>query len=34
MQHTEFGKLERLPAYRLVYDAIEGQILSGRLRVG
>lgn len=34
MQDTEFGKLERLPAYRLVYDAIEGQILSGRLRVG
>src|SRR6187399_139564 len=34
MQHTEFGKLERLPAYRLVHDAIEGQILSGRLRVG
>ncbi len=34
MQDTEFGKLERLPAYRLVYDAIEGQIMSGRLRVG
>ena len=34
MQDTEFGKLERLPAYRAVYDAIEGQILSGRLRVG
>jgi DNA-binding FadR family transcriptional regulator len=34
MQDAEFGKLERLPAYRLVYDAIEGQILSGRLRVG
>lgn len=34
MQDTGFGKLERLPAYRLVYDAIEGQILSGRLRVG
>jgi len=34
MQDTEFGKLERLPAYRLVYDAIEGQILAGRLRVG
>ena len=33
-QDHEFGKLERLPAYRLVYDAIEGQILSGRLRVG
>jgi len=31
---TEFGKLERLPAYRLVYDAIEEQIMSGRLRVG
>ena len=31
---TEFGKFERAPAYRLVYDAIEGQILSGRLRVG
>jgi GntR family transcriptional repressor for pyruvate dehydrogenase complex len=31
---TEFGRLERLPAYRLVYDAIEEQIMSGRLRVG
>ncbi len=30
----EFTRLERAPAYRLVHDAIEREILAGRLRVG
>jgi DNA-binding FadR family transcriptional regulator len=30
----EFTRIERAPAYRLVYDAIEREILAGRLRVG
>jgi GntR family transcriptional repressor for pyruvate dehydrogenase complex len=30
----EFSRIERAPTYRLVYDAIERQILAGRLRVG
>ncbi len=34
MQEHEFSRIERAPAYRLVYDAIEREILSGRLRVG
>lgn len=34
MQEHEFNRIERAPAYRLVYDAIEREILSGRLRVG
>jgi GntR family transcriptional regulator, transcriptional repressor for pyruvate dehydrogenase complex len=34
LQEHEFSRIERAPAYRLVYDAIEREILSGRLRVG
>ncbi|HEV2677388.1 MAG TPA: FCD domain-containing protein [Aliidongia sp.] len=34
VQEHEFSRIERAPAYRLVYDAIERQILAGRLRVG
>lgn len=34
MQEHEFSRIERAPAYRLVYDAIEREILTGRLRVG
>jgi GntR family transcriptional regulator, transcriptional repressor for pyruvate dehydrogenase complex len=34
MQEHEFDRIERAPAYRLVYDAIERQILAGRLRAG
>lgn len=34
MQEHEFARIERAPAYRLVYDAIEREILAGRLRVG
>ena len=34
MQHREFSRLERAPAYRLVYDAIEKQIFTGTLKVG
>jgi GntR family transcriptional repressor for pyruvate dehydrogenase complex len=33
-EHHEFSRIERAPAYRLVYDAIEREILAGRLRVG
>ncbi|MDO8878233.1 MAG: FCD domain-containing protein [Pseudolabrys sp.] len=33
-ENHEFSRIERAPAYRLVYDAIERQILAGRLRVG
>jgi GntR family transcriptional repressor for pyruvate dehydrogenase complex len=34
MLEHEFDRIERAPAYRLVYDAIERQILAGRLRAG
>ncbi len=34
MQEHEFSRIERAPAYRLVYDAIEREILAARLRVG
>ncbi|MDI3468896.1 MAG: hypothetical protein OJF62_000959 [Pseudolabrys sp.] len=34
MQDHEFSRIERAPAYRLVYNAIEREILTGRLRVG
>jgi DNA-binding FadR family transcriptional regulator len=34
LQEHEFSRIERAPAYRLVYDAIEREILTGRLRVG
>lgn len=34
MQEHEFSRIERAPAYRLVYDAMEREILAGRLRVG
>ena len=34
MQDHEFTRLERAPAYRLVHDAVEREILAGRLRVG
>jgi GntR family transcriptional repressor for pyruvate dehydrogenase complex len=34
VQEHEFSRLERAPAYRLVYDAVEREILAGRLRVG
>lgn len=34
MQEHEFTRIERAPAYRLVYDAIEREILAARLRVG
>ena len=34
MQTREFPRIERAPAYRLVYDAIEKQIFAGTLRVG
>ncbi len=34
MHGEGFGKIERAPAYRLVYDAIERQIFAGKLRVG
>jgi DNA-binding FadR family transcriptional regulator len=34
LQEHEFNRIERAPAYRLVYDAIEREILGGRLRVG
>jgi GntR family transcriptional regulator, transcriptional repressor for pyruvate dehydrogenase complex len=33
-EHHEFSRIERAPAYRLVYDAMEREILAGRLRVG
>ena len=33
-ENHEFSRIERAPAYRLVYDAIERQIFAGRLRVG
>ena len=32
MQEHEFSRIERAPAYRLVYDAMEREILAGRLR--
>ena len=34
MQTRDFNRIERAPAYRLVYDAIEKQIFAGHLRVG
>ena len=34
MSDREFTRIERAPAYRLVYDAIEKDILAGRLRIG
>jgi GntR family transcriptional repressor for pyruvate dehydrogenase complex len=34
MQKSDFARIERAPAYRLVYDAIERQIFAGKLRVG
>lgn len=34
MQEHEFTRLERAPAYRLVYDAVQREIMAGRLRVG
>jgi DNA-binding FadR family transcriptional regulator len=34
LQDHEFSRIERAPAYRLVYNAIEREILTGRLRVG
>jgi DNA-binding FadR family transcriptional regulator len=34
MQTRDFSRIERAPAYRLVYDAIEKQIFAGHLRVG
>jgi GntR family transcriptional repressor for pyruvate dehydrogenase complex len=34
MQTRDFTRIERAPAYRLVYDAIEKQIFAGHLRVG
>lgn len=34
MAERDFGRLARAPAYRLVYDAIEREIMAGKLRVG
>jgi DNA-binding FadR family transcriptional regulator len=34
VQEHGFDRIERAPAYRLVYDAIEREILAGRLRAG
>ncbi|MDB5430231.1 MAG: hypothetical protein JWP35_1347 [Caulobacter sp.] len=34
MSDGGLGRLERAPTYRLVYDAIEREILSGRLKIG
>ena len=34
MQTRDFPRIERAPAYRLVYDAIEKQIFAGTLKVG
>jgi len=34
MQTNDFPRIERAPAYRLVYDAIEREIFAGRLQVG
>ena len=34
MADREFARLERAPAYRLVYDAIERQIIGGKLKIG
>ena len=34
MRDHEFARIERTPAYRLVYDAIEREIMTGRLQVG
>jgi len=34
VQEHGFSRIERAPAYRLVYDAIEREILAGRLKVG
>lgn len=34
MQSRDLPRIERAPAYRLVYDAIEREIFAGRLRVG
>ena len=34
MQEHEFTRIERAPAYRLVYDALEREIFAGRLRAG
>jgi DNA-binding FadR family transcriptional regulator len=34
MSSPEFAPLERAPAYKLVYDAIEKEIHNGRLKVG
>ena len=34
MQEHEFRRIERAPAYRLVYDALEREIFAGRLRAG
>src|SRR5437899_1755810 len=34
MNDGGLARLERAPTYRLVYDAIEREIVSGRLKVG
>lgn len=34
VQEHGFSRIERAPAYRLVYDAIEREILAGRMRIG
>jgi GntR family transcriptional regulator, transcriptional repressor for pyruvate dehydrogenase complex len=34
VQEHEFTRIERAPAYRLVYDALEREIFAGRLRAG
>jgi DNA-binding FadR family transcriptional regulator len=34
VQEHEFSRIERAPAYRLVYDALEREIFAGRLRAG
>jgi len=34
MHARDFTRIERAPAYKLVYDAIEKQIFAGRLKVG
>ena len=34
MSDGRLGKLERSPTYRMVYDAVEREIMSGRLKIG
>jgi GntR family transcriptional regulator, transcriptional repressor for pyruvate dehydrogenase complex len=34
MQTRDFARIERAPAYRLVYDAVEREIFAGNLKVG